>query len=73
MANEANCSWNYFLSIGSLIASRLKNKPRFLISLSTEFVSSGQPLCIEDDGPITICHNELSLNPHSIPESPSLF
>lgn len=35
MANEANCSWNYFLNIGSLVPLHLKNKPRFLISLST--------------------------------------
>lgn len=73
MANEANCSWNYFLNIGRLIASHLKNKPRFLIPLSTEFVNSGQLLRVEDDGAITICHDELSLNPHSIPESPTLF
>lgn len=73
MANEANCSWNYFLNIGSLIASHLKNKPRLLISLSTEFANSKDLLRAEDDGAITICYDELSLNPHSIPESSSMF
>lgn len=58
MANEENRSWNYFLHIGSLIASCLKNKPRFLVLLSTKFVNSGQLLRVEDDDAITICHDE---------------
>lgn len=65
MANEENQSWNYFLRIGSLIASRLKNKRRFLVSLSTKFVNSvreftktKQLLRVEDDDTITTCHNE---------------
>lgn len=73
MANEANCSWNCFLNIGSLVASHLKNKARFLIPLSMEFVNSGQLLHVEDDGAITLCHDEFSLKLHSIPESPGLF
>lgn len=58
MANEENQSWNYFLCIGSFIASRLKNKRRILVSLSTKFVNSRQLLRVEDDDTITTCHNE---------------
>lgn len=73
MANEANCSWNNFLNIGSLTASHLKNKPRFLILRSTQFVNSGQLLHVKDDGAITLRHDDLSLNPHSKTESPRSF
>lgn len=73
VANEGNCSWNYFLNIGSLVPLHLENKPRFLISLST--------VC---ELRTTLAHQKWScsycttwwyffLNPYSILELQSLF